>query len=173
MEPPFARPKGPGAIIEGDYRYKLWREFSPMEPGAKSRGTIIWMMLNPSTADATADDNTIKKCVHYSSFWGFSRLEVYNLFAVRATDPKVMKKHADPVGPRNDTFLKQAIASSHPIVVAWGNHGLHLDRQAAVSKLIGDREVRCFGKNKNGTPKHPLLLSWWDYIYNRMEPWKL
>ena len=152
---PFSQEAPAGAIIDGDYRYKLWRSWGP-DPDKK----VIWVMLNPSTADATTDDATIRKCLAFSKLWGFHGLEVVNLFALRATDPGVMKAHKDPVGPLNDLFLKTAAESGNPLICAWGNDGRHLNRDLNIaSSVFSNRELWCLGSNTNKTPRHPLYIA--------------
>lgn len=95
-----------------------------------------------------------------------------NIFAYRATDPKQMLAVKDPVGPDNDTHIQCAIEQAYTlnqgsldIVCGWGNHGLHLDRQAAVQQLLdpfrewSQLNLYCLGQNANGTPKHPLYIA--------------
>jgi len=78
----------------GIYRYTLTREW---EDGR----CVAWLMFNPSNADATDDDATIRKCIGFSKRWGYGRMAVVNLYGVRSRDPKTVAKTADPVGPLN------------------------------------------------------------------------
>lgn len=82
-----------GAAIAGEYRYKLWRV-----TGAPGTSVALFVMLNPSTADATDDDPTIRRCIRFARDWGHARLLVANLYALRATDPRALSRHPDPVG---------------------------------------------------------------------------
>lgn len=137
----------------GRYRYTLWRRWDPMGP------RVAMVMLNPSTADAVRDDPTISRCVRLARGWGYGSLEVVNLFALRAQDPRVLHRATDPVGPENDRYLIRAIRRATTIVAAWGNHGSlgHRDRQ--VMDLLAARgSVYCLGKNLTGQPRHPLYL---------------
>jgi hypothetical protein len=95
----------PGAVIsqDGKYRYKLARYWNSKEP------PVIFIMLNPSTADAVENDPTIRRCISFAKRWGFGGLEVYNLFALRSYDPAVIEIAGDPVGPDNDNWLRGAI----------------------------------------------------------------
>lgn len=147
---PAAQPKR-GAVIDGIYRYRLWREVDPA-----GKGTVTFIMLNPSTADASADDPTIRKCLGFANMWGFATLEVCNLFALRATDPDALKPHSDPVGPRNDEFLQQAATNSGLIIAAWGTKGALRGREKAVAGLF--KELHCLRTTKAGHPEHPLYL---------------
>ena len=114
------------------------------------------MGLNPSTADETQDDPTIRRCQGFARDWGYGGLVMANLFAFRATDPAVMKQAADPVGPDNDEHLLQ-LASTCPLVVAaWGTHGQHLGRDHQVRELTPN--LHCLRLTKEGYPGHPLYL---------------
>lgn len=133
----------------GRYRYELWRRW---EDGPH----VLFVMLNPSTADATNDDPTIRKCIGYAKRWGFGALCVANLFAFRATDPKDMKRAADPVGRDNDATLKRLANDAGLIVAAWGAHGSHLGRDKAVLKMLPT--IKALHVTKDGSPGHPLYL---------------
>lgn len=133
------------------YRYSLWRIWE----GGK--GVVTFIGLNPSTADENIDDPTIKRCINFAKSWGYGGIYMVNLFAFRATDPKVMKATDYPVGSDNDKWIKQLIDESEIAVAAWGNHGKHLRRDRTVKKLIGSK-LHCLEKSKDGNPKHPLYL---------------
>jgi hypothetical protein len=98
----------------GTYRYLLGRRV-----GEGDR-TALFMMLNPSTADATEDDPTIRRCTGFARREGCGVLEVVNLFAYRATDPAELRTAPDPVGPANDHHIKAALGRVALVVVAWG-----------------------------------------------------
>jgi hypothetical protein len=151
-----------GAIFDEDreYRYRLWREWDPDEP------TVAFVALNPSTADETDNDPTISTCVRFANAWGYGRVEVGNLFAVRATDPAEMKQHPSPVGPANDRHLRAIAASADRVVVAWGVHGTHRNRDQEVVDLL-DTELYALTTTKDGHPGHPLRKS----RELRPEPW--
>lgn len=131
--------------------------------------TAVFIMLNPSTADAINDDPTIRKCVAFAQREGFGRLEVVNLFAYRATDPHdLVRAHAqgfDVVGPANDTAIQWAGARTDSRgyctkICAWGAHGGRFpERVAQVKALLQGEELFCFGVTKEGHPRHPLYLS--------------
>src|ERR1019366_767130 len=103
------------------YRYDLTRSWS-------DRPRVAWVMLNPSTANGTVDDPTIRRCLAFSKAWGFGGLTVVNLFALRSTDPKALLAHVDPCGPSNLQFIKGAIGGSALAVAAWGAHKLPSER---------------------------------------------
>lgn len=139
-----------GALISpcGIYRYWLQRLWDETRP------PCAFIMLNPSTADATVDDATIKRVVGFSRTWGFGGVNVYNLFALRATDPNELLKHPDPVGPDNDAYLAQ-IPRTAVIIAAWGNGGSFKRRDLAVRRMFLGRLSRLGATNK-GQPPHPL-----------------
>jgi hypothetical protein len=110
-------------------------------------------MLNPSTADAHHDDATIRRCIGFARSWGFGGVEIVNLFAYRARDPRELLRVADPVGPRNARFIQMAIARAALVVLAWGAHP-SVSRRAALSLP----RARCLGLTRAGHPRHPLYL---------------
>jgi hypothetical protein len=143
-----------GAIFSPDrtYRYMLWRQWDPELPKCTFVG------LNPSTADETIDDPTIRRCINFAKGWGYGRLQMLNIFAYRATDPLVMRLAEDPIGPDNDAWIAEAAAKSKLVIAAWGMHGAYRDRQQRVEQLLDFKDVWCLGKTKSGCPRHPLYL---------------
>lgn len=113
--------------------------------------------LNPSTADAKRDDPTIRRCIGFARDWGFGRLWVLNLFSFRATYPEDLKASIDPVGPRNDWWIRRMAQQVDAVVAVWGNHGAFLDRSAHVRAMLGDR-LEAIRLNAGGEPAHPLYL---------------
>jgi hypothetical protein len=109
----------------GLYRYELWRYWAPGR-------LVAWIMLNPSTADATADDPTLRRCIDFSKAWGCGGLMVVNLFGLRATDPQELRRAEDPVGPMNDHFLWGRCMEADLVVAAWGGHGKLFGRRAEI-----------------------------------------
>lgn len=158
------RPRGvsAGAQFSDDraYRYSLWRVWD------EDKGKVMFIGLNPSTADETHDDPTIRRCVRFAKDWGFGGVYMLNLFAIRATDPAVMKLVPEPIGPSNDYALEIYAGAADLVVAAWGRDGAHRDRGAFVRRLI-DRVLtgrrwlclRHLGLTQGGHPKHPLYLS--------------
>lgn len=134
------------------YRYTLWRYFSPTQGKM-----VVFIGLNPSTADATQDDPTIRRCIGFAKLWGYDSLCMVNLFAYRATDPKDMQRAKDPIGVENDHYLKQMIDKADLVVAAWGGNGEFLARDEKV-KLLFDKMVYCLGRTKHGHPRHPLYV---------------
>jgi hypothetical protein len=138
---------------DGQYRYLLTRECAA-GPG------IIFIMLNPSTADAMADDPTIRRCIRFAVRENAGRLVVVNLFALRATDPRELARHADPVGPRNDEFIRMHCLPGVQVVAAWGNGGSLHGRDAEVTAMLSaaGASLTCLGVTGAGQPKHPLYI---------------
>lgn len=139
----------------GTYRYSLSRVWEPELPD------VIWIMLNPSTADADKDDPTIRRCCAFAKEWLKGGIEVLNLFAARATDPKHLQHFTDPIGPENDNEIRVVAASKRLIVAGWGSHLMPRcanDRWVRVMRLLAGRKVFCLGTTKNGRPKHPLYV---------------
>ena len=136
------------------FRYWLHRDLA-----VDGREGLVFVMLNPSTADADNDDPTVRRCMHFGRAWGFRELTVVNLFALRATNPYDLRRRGSAaVGERNDEVLHWM--RRHPatsmVVAAWGNHGAHLNRDAAAMAIIGP--AKALDVTKRGCPKHPLYM---------------
>jgi hypothetical protein len=143
---------------DGLYRWSLHREWrAPLAPPR----WVTFVMLNPSTADASVDDPTIRRCIGFARAFGATGLAVVNLYGLRATSPKDLWKAADPVGLENDstlrTFLAMAAAHDMPIIAAWGAHA-EPDRVAAVRAMPGAERLQALRVTKDGAPGHPLYL---------------
>lgn len=146
------------------YRYALWRIWDD------SREKLNFIMLNPSTADHEKNDPTITRCIDFAKRWRFGGVYITNLFAYRATNPAdmmIMGQDAieEPGSTFNQYHLMKFAKQSGKVVCAWGVHGEFLQRDTAVIKMLREHlygsnihELLCFGKNQNGTPKHPLYL---------------
>lgn len=144
-----------GAVFSKDrrYRYALTRDWAV----TKDAPAFVVIGLNPSTADETQDDPTIRRCIGFAKREGFQRLLMLNLFAFRATDPKAMMQADDPVGPRNDAMLTSACVKHNFVVAAWGTKGGYRGRDADVCIML-DQRIYCLGRTKDQYPKHPLYL---------------
>ena len=140
------------AIFSDDmaYRYALHRMWE------LGHGLVVFVMLNPSTADAHKNDPTVERCERFAKGWGYASLAVVNLFGLRSTDPKALYDHPDPVGPENDMHLRMHANLANLIVCAWGNHGGR--RAATITQLLRDdgNVLHCLGRNKTRQPVHPL-----------------
>ncbi len=138
------------------YRYILWRWWNRDLP------PTVFIGLNPSTADETEDDPTIRRCRGFARNWGSGGLIMLNLFALRATNPAELKKHPEPVGPGNDcTILETVRQYPTDVMLAWGNHGVLYDRDREVYGLLNSIaciDTKVFGMTNSGQPKHPLYL---------------
>lgn len=152
------------------HRYTLWRRFEPAAPVERMAAFIC---LNPSTADETANDPTVTRCINYSRKWGYDGFIMLNAFAYRATDPNDMK--AQGVHAAGDPENSQAIIDTAKraglVVCAWGNHGAFRKRSRDLTYLLMKNgiEVYYLSLNKTGEPKHPLYLrgdlepvKWWE-----------
>ena len=137
----------------GRYRTRLWRIWDPQ------KGRVLVIMLNPSTADASQDDPTIRRCIRFAIRWGYGCLEVRNLFSLRATDPDQLYLVDYPIGPGNHQLVTEKGAFDL-IVAAWGNHGRHLGRGAEVISDLSSLGLQLFhlGLTKSGEPRHPLYV---------------
>jgi hypothetical protein len=142
----------------GTYRYTLSRAWG--DPTNR----VAFCMLNPSTADASIDDPTIRRCIGFAKLWGAGALDVVNLFALRSTDPKALYKHHSPVQPRgtliNDEAIVAIAKAARFVVAAWGKHGSLLARAGHIETMLWVCRVDlvCLGVNGDGSPKHPLYL---------------
>lgn len=132
------------------WRYVLWRIWNSSEP------PCLFIGLNPSTADETTDDPTVRRCIRFAQHWGFGGLWMMNAYAFRATDPHVMKRHPSPIGDENDLHLAGRAKHAGQVIAAWGTH-CDPARARRVCEVV-DRAVLCLGKTKRGAPKHPLYL---------------
>ena len=118
---------------------------------------MLFIMLNPSTADAELDDPTIRRCVGFAQRWGFQGLAVGNLFALRATDPQQLRRVADPIGPENDQHLIWMSDDADVTIAAWGTPGAFRNRDQHVLGFLKGA-VEHLGLTKQGHPRHPLYL---------------
>lgn len=138
------------------WRYALRHTWAD-SPDDRER-SIVWIGLNPSTADENQLDPTLRRIRNYSRDWGFNTFHMLNLFAFRATDPRAMRRAPDPVGPDNDRWMLETARHADRIICAWGRHGRHLGRDAAVLALLQDFPLECLDRTKDGMPRHPLYL---------------
>lgn len=140
----------------GTFRYRLGREWT--EDGA--RKPLVFVMLNPSTADAEQDDATIRRCVRFADAQGFGAIDVVNLFAYRATKPEDLRRAGYPVGPDNDQHIADAVRRSGATCLAWGANAAGLERPQIVLPLIRAQGVEplCLRITRSGHPQHPLML---------------
>lgn len=159
-----AEPMGRGVrrtavLSDGVYRYSLSRVWDD------DARLCAWVMLNPSTADGTTDDPTIRRCMAFARSWGFGGIVIVNLFAYRETDSKLLEsaraRGVDLRGPDRDEHLRDAFALAETVVCAWGAHALATREEAASALSFVPRfcEIVCLGRVKSGAPRHPLYLA--------------
>jgi hypothetical protein len=149
------------AVLNDVYRYRLTRTWDQALPRA------LWVMLNPSTADALVDDPTIRRVRSFTIAAGCGGFEVVNLFALRATNPWALFAAQDPVGPDNTMHIHAAVAQTNgPIIVAWGAHPAArgalqggLSVAETTIEMLPQERLRCLGRNVHGSPRHPLYVS--------------
>ncbi len=137
------------------YRYALTRIWS-------AGPRVLFVMLNPSTATEVQNDPTVERCERRARALGFGSFAVANIFAFRATDPRMMRAEADPVGPQNDATILSLIPQADQIICGWGTHGLYLNRGASVVTLLRatGRELLHLGLTQTSQPKHPLYIAY-------------
>lgn len=155
----------------GGYRYVLRRSLGSTTRAYKP---CLFIMLNPSTADATFDDPTIKRCIAFAKRENKTHLTVVNLFAYRATDPKVLLTVGDPHGPENAQFLAAELREHRNdlIICAWGSN--KIAKKADFPRYYP--KMMCLGMTADGSPRHPLyvksdqpLITYRDSYFNFME----
>lgn len=143
------------AIFSADrvYRYRLERHWSGEPP-------CTFVMLNPSTADETQNDPTIRRCIRFAQDWGYGSLIVVNIFGLRSTDPKALYKHPDPIGPENMTHIAEAIHNAAFTVCAWGSHGKVRNQGREVIRLLRqmNEPIYVLKTTEAGEPGHPLYV---------------
>jgi hypothetical protein len=145
----------------GTYRYLLTRQIG------HNAASAVFIMLNPSVADADMDDPTIRKCAGFAARWDCGEFSVLNLFAFRATDPKDMRKAIDPVGPDNKQWFRDTLQGTDAMVVcAWGAHGGYRNQDVAVTRWLREWGItpQAIAITKQGFPQHPLMLGYRDTL---------
>lgn len=142
------------AHIEGSFRYDLTRTWD------RSKPRMMIVGLNPSTADETKDDPTIRRCIGFAKRENMGGLVMCNLFAFRTKSPTLLKRQLSIVGNQNDDVLRKHAATAGIIVAAWGMHGSYAHRDEEVTSLLAGagHSVYCFGLTQKGYPRHPLYL---------------
>lgn len=149
------------AVISPCGLYRYW-----LERGPKSSPFVAWVLANPSTADASMDDPTVRKARGFTQRWGFERFVFVNVFAYRSTDPKGLIGVKDPVGPENERHIREAVTRAEMVVVAWGNAIVKAKRPQAVwtcehvIKPATVKPIMCLGYTADRSPRHPLMLGY-------------
>lgn len=136
-----------------DYRYTLERTW-------KLGPKVMFVGLNPSTADEQTLDPTLRRCVRFADDWGCGGFYMTNLFAFRTKSPLEMKRALDPIGPENDEWILRCAVKSIFIVCAWGAHGSWMKRDREVYEMLRKRgyDLRALHVNADFSPKHPLYV---------------
>jgi len=137
------------------HRYSLVHRWNPLFGDR----LIMWIGLNPSTADEQQLDPTLTRIRSFSQREGFDGFWMANLFGLRTPHPKVMMADPDPVGTGNDDALLAAATRCDKIVAAWGAGGDFQERAAAVAQLLSGHKLWCLGTTQDGQPRHPLYVA--------------
>lgn len=138
----------------GAYRWMLERRWGP------ANNAVLFVMLNPSRANAKRTDPTVLRCIGFASRWGYTRLLVGNACSLVSTDPTALRRDPSPIGnPENDQALRWMALRSKVVIVAWGAH-LSEMRAREVLRVIRSarREPHALRVTKRGAPYHPLYL---------------
>lgn len=163
--PPMGKPEVTGELRDaevspcGTWRWWLCRVWDPSKP------TGAFVSLNPSTADATTDDQTIRKDRGFAERWGWGGFFKFNLFPFRSTKPSGLWAADDPIGPRGDEVLERAATQGHArLVAAWGSWS-HPRFKARLARVLAGPlrgvELWSVGEpNQDGNPPHPLMLGY-------------
>ena len=136
------------------HRYSLIHRINPLF----GERLIMWIGLNPSTADENQLDPTLTRIARFSEREGMDGFWMANLFGLRTPYPKEMMAAPDPNGSGNDASLLEGAARCERIVAAWGVSGVYQDRADAVVKLLAGYDLWCVGTTKDGHPRHPLYV---------------
>tara|TARA_B100001094_G_C17999483_1_gene704394 strand:- start:121 stop:579 length:459 start_codon:yes stop_codon:yes gene_type:complete len=138
-----------GAIISDckKFRYRLWRVWDKTKP------KVLFIMLNPSTADENNDDPTIRRCINFAKSWGYGGVFIGNLFAYRTAYPKELKEAGFLIGDDNESHLKEMKGLCDKVVCAWGNQ---FEAPSRITSIFDN--LYCIELSKTGIPKHPLYL---------------
>lgn len=139
----------------GRYRHALGRHWE------RPLGFVLFVGLNPSTADGDKDDPTIRRCVRFARDWGYGGIEMCNLFDWRATDPKNLPRKPFAVSEKNDPTLACRAVQAKVVVAAWGNVPWAATRIEEVYRRCFTEEQRwhCLKLTKGGFPWHPLYVA--------------
>ena len=145
------------------YRYSLSRIWD------SNRQNVLFVMLNPSTADEFKNDPTVERCERRARMLNFGAFCVCNIFAWRETNPHNLIKISNPIGKDNNLHILRATLSAKLVICAWGVHGKHLNRDKEVTKLLLDNNTKLYhlGLTKENHPKHPLYIPYSQEII----PW--
>lgn len=135
-------------------RYTLWRKWD------SRKGMVAFVGLNPSTANETVNDPTVRRCINFARKWGYGGIYMLNIFAYRATDPSEMKKQEHLDLQDNIEKIVEVARECDLVVGCWGVHGSFMGQGKKVVEVLGKNGIKlyCLGITKDGHPKHPLYL---------------
>jgi len=138
----------------GTYRYQLGRRWQA------SGAEVAFVMLNPSRADDSHDDPTLRACIQFAQRWNYAALSVVNLFGYRTPHPSELKQAKEPIGADNDRYVLEAVSVADKVVVAWGNEGGLLGRDRAILTQLEPHHHKIYylQLNRSGQPRHPLYI---------------
>ena len=132
------------------YRYTLWRVWDESKP------LVMFLGLNPSTADEIKNDPTVTRCINYAKSWNYGGMYMMNIFAFRTTYPIELKKALEPIGKENNYWIEKISKNVDKCIGAWGNDGLFLNRSDYIKQNVNN--LYCLKINHSGEPSHPLYL---------------
>jgi hypothetical protein len=163
-----------GAVISEDklFRYLLWRYPDPIFP----KDPLGFIMLNPSTADASKNDPTIRKCLGFADRNGFNGIEVGNLSPYRSTEPsklgKALEGGIDVLQlERNEEHLRGLVGRCRLVVLAWGANVFPWTPEVtAMARRVAGDKARCLGLTAQGAPRHPLMLPYIQPLERFVDP---
>ncbi len=146
------------------YRYALTRVWDDTQK------RVLFIMLNPSKATERQNDPTIERCERRARALGFGGFRAVNIFGLRETDPKLLRKHAAPAGPDNNAVISDSCLWADTIIAAWGAHGDHMGRGFEMRDVLAatGRPIHHLGLTKHGHPRHPLYIAYSE----QPQPWE-
>jgi len=146
----FGNDNGADFSTCGKYRYSLWRIWD------KSKPLVMFVGLNPSTANATSDDPTIRRVKSIAANLGYGGVYMMNCFPYISTDPTKLKfGYTDESQYRNYYQLQDIQEKCKDVIFAWGNFKeVTEDIQKVLRTYFPN--AKALHINKNGSPKHPL-----------------
>ena len=144
------------------YRHALGRHWD------RALGCVVFIGLNPSTADAMRDDPTIRRCINFAYDWGYGGIEMCNLFDWRSTDPKKIPRASFTVSNKNDWVIYRKVRRAKMVIACWGRVPWadlricdlfsRVYRRCEDTGDPGCERWKCLGHTKDDYPKHPLYL---------------
>lgn len=134
------------------FRYVLTRVWDTNLP------RLLFVLINPATADEKKEDRTSKRVIGFAKRWGFGSVVIVNLFAIRSPYPVDIEKADAPIGPDNDKHILEQAQVADKIVCGWGRYGSHKGRDKSVLALLSGFELFALKITKEGHPWHPLYI---------------